>query len=104
MFRKIHKLSGDGGRRPAVLLLSATPYRTYATRWEEDYDTAHVQLYELVEFLVGVENGCRARAEAERLFHELGECLHEIPRLEFDMRLSIIARRIANDTGPMPLV
>jgi hypothetical protein len=76
--------SGAGGRRPAVLLLSATPYRTYATHWEEDHDIAHVQLFELLEFLGGDENGRKVRADAERLFHDFGQCLHQIPRLELD--------------------
>ncbi|CAN7384462.1 hypothetical protein LJR084_002440 [Variovorax sp. LjRoot84] len=76
--------SGTREHRPAVLLLSATPYRTYATRWEEEDDAAHVQLFELVEFLGGDHAGKDIRLEAERLFHEFGSCLHQIPRLEQD--------------------
>jgi hypothetical protein len=76
--------SGTREHRPAVLLLSATPYRTYATRWEEEDDAAHLQLFELVEFLGGDDAGKDARFEAERLFHAFGHCLHQIPRLEQD--------------------
>lgn len=85
---------GFAGRRPAVLLLSATPYRTYASRWEEEDDAAHVQLFELIEFLGGDESGPQLRSDAERLFHEFGHRLHQIPRLEQDRerQLAIVAQ------------
>lgn len=76
--------SGFAGRRPAVLLLSATPYRTYASRWEEEGDAAHVQLFELIEFLGGDAFGGQLRVDAERMFREFGHHLHQIPRLEQD--------------------
>ena len=85
---------GFAGRRPAVLLLSATPYRTYASRWEEEDDAAHVQLFELIEFLGGDQSGRQLRADAERMFHEFGHRLHQIPRLEQDRerQLTMVAQ------------
>lgn len=76
--------SGIEGKLPAILLLSATPFRTYATRWEEEDDAAQVQLYELVEFLAGEQAGMRVRDNAETLFREFGHFLRQIPRLEAD--------------------
>jgi len=74
--------SGFAGRRPAVLLLSATPYRTFASRWEEEDDAAQVQLFELIEFLGGDEHGQQLRVDAERMFREFGHRLRQIARLE----------------------
>ncbi|TDM05060.1 MAG: helicase [Ideonella sp. MAG2] len=65
-----------------MLLLSATPYRTFASRWEEEDDAANVQLFELIEFLGGDEHGQQLRVDAERLFREFGHRLHQIARLE----------------------
>lgn len=60
---------------PAVLMLSATPYRLLTTRWEETRGVlAHVELLELIEFLAGGE----ARERAKRLFSDFGDRLRDI--------------------------
>ena len=62
-------------RRPAILLLSATPYRLLSTRWEESQGTlAHTELLELVEFLAGRS----ARDQAKTLFSQFGDKLRDI--------------------------
>ena len=62
-------------RPPAVLLLSATPYKLMATRWEEAQGTlAHQKLFELIDFLAGPE----VRETAKALFTRFGEKLREI--------------------------
>lgn len=62
-------------RPPAVLLLSATPYKLMATRWEEAQGTlAHQKLFELIDFLAGAE----VRETAKSLFTRFGEKLREI--------------------------
>ena len=44
----------DGAAPPPILLLSATPYRFYAERWESGGSAApHVEFFEIVEFLGG---------------------------------------------------
>lgn len=66
--------SGSTGR-PAILLLSATPYRMLATRWEETRGAlAHAELLDLIAFLAGDA----ARAEAKTLFAEFGDRLRDI--------------------------
>lgn len=68
-------LVSGGGRGPALLFLSATPYRLFATRWEESRGAqAHTELFDLVEFLAGDAT----RTEAEGLFETFGETLREI--------------------------
>jgi len=65
----------DPSFRPAVLLLSATPYRLLATRWEEARGAlAHAQLMELIEFLAGPD----VSEKAKRLFSEFGNRLREV--------------------------
>jgi hypothetical protein len=60
---------------PAILLLSATPYRLSSTRWEETKGAlAHTELLELIEFLAGH----RARERAKTLFSEFGDKLRDI--------------------------
>lgn len=62
-------------RRPAILLLSATPYRLLSTRWEESQGVlAHTELLELVGFLAG--DG--ARTNAKELFARFGDKLRDI--------------------------
>lgn len=63
---------------PAALLLSATPYKPFASRWEESRGVdAHRELFDLVEFLSGDE-GPRARAAAESAFGAFGRHLRSI--------------------------
>lgn len=70
-----HLLKGRDGRLPALLLLSATPYRLIASRWDESRGIqAHRELFDLVEFLAGPD----CRTEAETLFKDFGETLREL--------------------------
>ncbi|CAA0103191.1 Uncharacterised protein [Starkeya nomas] len=75
---------------PAILLLSATPYRLLSTRWEEARGTlAHAELLELIEFLAGPV----VRERARTLFSDFGDKLRDIaahsdashPELERDV-------------------
>lgn len=60
---------------PAILLLSATPYRLLATRWEEARGVlAQEELLKLVDFLAGPQTRDRART----LFAEFGDKLRGI--------------------------
>lgn len=72
-------LSGRADRpSPGVLLLSATPYKPFASRWEESRGVeAHRELFDLIEFLSGNE-GAQTRAEAEASFGEFGRHLRSI--------------------------
>lgn len=61
--------------RPAILLLSATPYPHLTTRWEEARGVlAQAELLKLIEFLAGVDVRDRARA----LFSDFGDKLRDI--------------------------
>lgn len=61
--------------RPAILLLSATPYRLLSTRWEEAQGAlAHAELLELIEFLAGRD----VRDRAKTLFSSFGDKLRDI--------------------------
>jgi len=65
----------EQNRPPAVLLLSATPYRLLSTRWEESQGTlAHTELLDLVDFLAGPD----ARTNAKTLFQRFGAKLRDI--------------------------
>ena len=60
---------------PAVLLLSATPYRLLSKRWEEARGVlAHAELLELIEFLAGPD----VREHAKTLFSDFGDKLRDI--------------------------
>ena len=68
-------LNGENGRRPAILLLSATPYRLFSETWEiTDGAQPHEELFSIVEFL----GGRAARSDAERLFRHFGAILRRI--------------------------
>ncbi|QGM99979.1 helicase-related protein [Methylocystis parvus] len=72
--RVIGRLRGDDSDDPpALLLLSATPYRLYARRWEEETGTSHrAEFFELVEFLYGGDAAAkRKRKQAEEAFSKL---------------------------------
>ena len=58
----VRALLASGRRSPALLFLSATPYKLFATRWEESRGTqAHKQLFDLVEFLAGADTPARRK-------------------------------------------
>ena len=60
---------------PAILLLSATPYRLLSTRWEEARGVlAQAELLELIEFLAGPN----VRDCAKTLFSDFGDKLRDI--------------------------
>ena len=60
---------------PAILLLSATPYRLLSTRWEEARGVlAHAELLKLIEFLAGPV----VRERAKTLFSDFGNKLRDI--------------------------
>ncbi len=75
--RIISRLRGDGSDRTKLLLLSATPYRLYSTRYEDiEHGAHHEQFFELIEFLYGkdlhaakVTTECRDKFKVLR--HEL---------------------------------
>ena len=69
-------LGGDGrAAAPAVLLLSATPYRLLSTRWDDARGAlAQRELLDLVEFLAGAP----ARDKAKQLFAAFGDKLRDI--------------------------
>lgn len=69
-------LLGVGRRRPAMLLLSATPYRLYGDSWDgKDGPQAHEELFETIEFLTLSRD---IRERAEQLFVSFGEILRAI--------------------------
>jgi len=60
---------------PAILLLSATPYRLLSTRWEEARGAlAHAELLDLITFLAGPD----VRERAKTLFADFGDKLRDI--------------------------
>ena len=68
-------LEPKGAVPPAILLLSATPYRLLSTRWEEARGVlAHAELLQLIEFLAGPD----VRERAKTLFSDFGDKLREI--------------------------
>ena len=101
----IHTLRGDAEHRDtALLLLSATPYRLYSTRWEDVESTSHhSEFFDLVEFLFGDYQSAKQKRQAcEQAFacleHELrsGEPLSEEAkkaRLEVEQLLRPVMSR-----------
>lgn len=77
--RVIGRLRGDDSPNPpALLLLSATPYRLFTRRWEEEAGTSHrSEFFELVEFLYGGD------ADAKR---KRRQCEESFARLETELR------------------
>lgn len=72
--RVIGRLRGDDSDDPpALLLLSATPYRLFTRRWEEEAGASHrVEFFELVEFLYGGDaEAKRKRNQAEEAFSKM---------------------------------
>ncbi|MCA9547176.1 MAG: hypothetical protein KC613_22395, partial [Myxococcales bacterium] len=73
--REMVRTGPDG---PAVLLLSATPYRLYGGDMEHVFSEGHhhEQFFELVEWLLGADVDARtARRELEGWFRRYGEAL-----------------------------
>ncbi|WP_421860759.1 helicase [Parvibaculum sp.] len=81
-------LEGQGGEAPPpILLLSATPYRFYAERWENGTGAApHVEFFDIIEFL----GGPAIRVETEAQFRRFGDLLHLVGHLPLDNRQAAI--------------
>ncbi len=78
----------NGKPPPPMLLLSATPYRFYAERWEAVAGVQpHAELFDLIAFL----GGGAIRCQAETLFRQFGDLLHVIGRLPPEARPKPIA-------------
>ncbi len=80
--RVLTRLRGDHFKKeekPALLLLSATPYRLYAQRWEDaDGYAHHAEFFELIEFLHGADVHARQkRTGCEAAFTQLGHELRQ---------------------------
>ena len=72
--RVIGRLRGDDSPNPpALLLLSATPYRLFTRRWEEESGASHrSEFFELVEFLYGGDAEAKnKRKRSEESFSRL---------------------------------
>lgn len=72
--RVVGQLRGDGAANPpALLLLSATPYRLFTRRWEDEAASPHrSEFFEIVEFLYGGGSVAqRKRSECEDAFIRL---------------------------------
>jgi len=68
--------------RPALLLLSATPYKLYATRLEENRGAeANREFFELLEFLGG-KAGLRLKEESKDVFSKFGSTLLAIAKVQ----------------------
>jgi hypothetical protein len=68
------------GRWPSLLLLSATPYKLYATRLEENRGAeANRELFDLLEFLGGTR-GVELKVNAQAAFAEFGSTILSIAK------------------------
>ena len=82
--RVIGRLLGHGMQNPpALLLLSATPYRLFTRRWEEEAGASHrSEFFELIEVLFGGDGkGSDLTAEKKRK-----ECENAFVQLETELR------------------
>ncbi|MEX1028351.1 MAG: helicase-related protein [Candidatus Paceibacterota bacterium] len=82
--RVVGRLLGHGLQRPpALLLLSATPYRLFTRRWEEEAGASHrSEFFELIEVLFGGDgNGSDVTAAKKRK-----ECEDAFVQLEAELR------------------
>ncbi len=76
-------LKGNGRKPPALLLLSATPYKLFASRWEESRGVqAHNEFFDLVDFL----SGTHIRAQAQSCFKAFGDALRQLAQAPLDER------------------
>jgi hypothetical protein len=79
----MRQLLKGSGAPPALLLLSATPYKLFASRWEEARGgLAHREFFDLLDFLAGEA----ARTEAEALFRSFGDSLRLLAALSPEAR------------------
>jgi hypothetical protein len=81
--RLVATLLAEGRQHaPAVMMLSATPYKLYASRWDESRGAeAHRELFELLQFLGGT-SGNHVRETAESAFTRFGELIRLIARAD----------------------
>lgn len=89
----------DGGRAgpPALLLLSATPYRQYVSRWEQARGIeAQPEFFDLIGLLGGSE-GARVRRSSEEAFRSFGSALRAIATLPLGSPELPAAERLARD-------
>lgn len=76
----IGALFDAGGSPPGLLLLSATPYKLFATRLEENRGAeANREFFDLLEFLGGA-SGAALQAEAKEAFAKFGNAILSIAR------------------------
>lgn len=83
-------LLGAGRKKPAMLLLSATPYRLYGESWDGKGHQAHEELFETIEFLTQRKE---IRERAEDLFASFGEILRAIADADGDGVDAVLQRR-----------
>jgi hypothetical protein len=84
-------LLGSGKKKPAMLLLSATPYQLYGESWDgKDGPRAHEELFETIEFLTRSKD---TRERAEQLFASFGEILRAIGDAEGDVIEPLLKER-----------
>lgn len=78
LVRALLEGAAESGRRaPALLLLSATPYRVFAEHWQESEGAKpHRQLFKLIDFLGGAGLAKRSEDLFERFGHLLYEFAH----------------------------
>jgi hypothetical protein len=70
----------EGEKRPALLLLSATPYKLFATRLDENRGAeANREFFDLLAFLGG-KRGVALKSEAEQAFAKFGSVILSIAR------------------------
>ncbi len=89
-------LAGRVGKKTRVLLLSATPFRLYAERWQEALEPeGSRELFDLLEFLGGAESA----TQAKQLFSRFNRALRRFaaasdeaaPALREEVELSKVA-------------
>lgn len=92
-------LRGGASREdPALLLLSATPYRLYSSRQEDmTHPTHHQEFYELIRFLFGSEAHDTKELEAA-LGEFRSQMVSQLPDLD---RLSAARRRVEECLRPV---
>jgi len=89
--RVISGLRGDGGEQsPALMLLSATPYRLYSRRWEDGHGQSHhEEFFQLINFLYGNTDQGKEKQQA---------CRRAFLTLELEIRKGEIDSDLAKQT------